>query len=131
MKYLLDTNTIIYWWKNNENIEKKVIEAGFDNIYISFTVASELFFGAYNSVKVENNLNKIFNFLEKITVIESNINISHRFGKIKSELKKSGKMIDDADIFIASTALEYDFTLVTNNTKHFNNIENLKLVNWV
>lgn len=131
MKYLLDTNTIIYWWKNNENIEKKVIEVGFENIYISFTVASELFFGAFNSANVENNLNKTFSFLEKITVIESNINISHTFGKIKSELKKSGKIINDADIFIASVALEYDLVLVTNNTKHFTNIGNLKLDNWV
>jgi tRNA(fMet)-specific endonuclease VapC len=131
MKYLLDTNTIIYWWKNNENIEKKVLEIGFNNIYISFTVASELFYGAYNSGSIEKNLNKIFIFLENVNVIESNINISQTFGKIKSTLKKSGKMIDDADLFVAASALEYDLILVTNNTKHFTNIENLKLDNWV
>jgi len=131
MKYLLDTNTIIYWWKNNENIEKKVIEAGFDNIFLSFTVVSELFFGAFNSSNVENNLNKIFRFLEKITVIESSINISHTFGEIKANLRKTGKMIDDADIFIASVALEYDLILVTNNVKHFTNIQKLKIENWV
>ena len=55
MKYLLDTNIIIYRWKNNDNIEKKVIDAGFENIFISFSVISELFYGAFNSGNIENN----------------------------------------------------------------------------
>ena len=34
------------------------------------------------------------------------------------------------DLFIAATAIYNDLTLVTNNTKHFENIPLLKLENW-
>ena len=39
-------------------------------------------------------------------------------------------IIDDADLFIAACALTTDATLVTNNTRHFKRIEELRLKNW-
>ena len=39
-------------------------------------------------------------------------------------------LIEDMDLFIAATAIYNDLTLVTNNTKHFENIPLLKLENW-
>ena len=50
---------------------------------------------------------------------------------IYSILKKDGNIIGDADILIASIVLNNNGTLVSNNTKHFENIHNLNLVNWV
>jgi tRNA(fMet)-specific endonuclease VapC len=39
--------------------------------------------------------------------------------------------IDDADIFIAGYCIQKDYILITNNTKHFENIKNLKIDNWI
>ena len=39
--------------------------------------------------------------------------------------------VDDADIFIAGYCIENDYILITNNTKHFENIKDLKIENWV
>ena len=53
------------------------------------------------------------------------------FGKLKADLEKDGKIIDDADLFIAACALANDAVLVTNNEKHFKRIKGLKLANWL
>ena len=42
----------------------------------------------------------------------------------------AGTMLDDFDMIVASTALAYNLTLVSNNKRHFGRIESLKLVNW-
>jgi predicted nucleic acid-binding protein len=45
--------------------------------------------------------------------------------------RQVGKPVgDDTDIIIAALCLLNDYTLVTNNTRHFEHIDGLKLVNW-
>ena len=77
------------------------------------------------------NLASIHFLKKKLKVIESNEMICETFGKMKANLVNSGKIIDDADIFIASCALDINATLVTNNEKHFFGIEGLKITNWI
>jgi predicted nucleic acid-binding protein len=50
--------------------------------------------------------------------------------EIYAELRKIGRIIDDADIFIAAFCRHHGFYLVTNNTKHFENIPGLELFDW-
>ena len=49
------------------------------------------------------------------------------FAHIRGELRARGQIIGDADILIAATALDNDLTLVTQNTRHFSRIPNLRL----
>lgn len=44
--------------------------------------------------------------------------------------RKAGNPIEDTDILIAAFCIVNDYTLVTNNVKHFKDIDGLKLVNW-
>jgi len=53
------------------------------------------------------------------------------FGKIKARLKKEGKLVNDADLLIASIVIANNGVLVTNNTAHFERILGLKLENWL
>ena len=50
--------------------------------------------------------------------------------QIYSDLKKSGKLIEDDDIFIGAMALENNAILVTNNERHLERINDLKLEVW-
>jgi tRNA(fMet)-specific endonuclease VapC len=50
---------------------------------------------------------------------------------IYADLKRKGRPIDDGDLLIAAQCITSEFTLVTNNTKHFENISGLKHVNWL
>jgi tRNA(fMet)-specific endonuclease VapC len=52
-------------------------------------------------------------------------------GYEKARLRKSGKPVDDFDLLIGSTAIANDLILVTNNTKHFENLKRIKLDNWI
>ena len=52
------------------------------------------------------------------------------FGKVKADLKKKGEIVSDSDLFIASTTISQNLTLVTNNERHFRRIDGLKIENW-
>jgi tRNA(fMet)-specific endonuclease VapC len=130
MKYLLDTNICVYWLNGNQNIEQKAIQVGLSQIAISFITLSELYYGAYKSQKVQKNLNSIKTLEDKLLRIDSNREICKTFGQLKSELEKGGNIIDDADLFIAFSALTANLVLVTNNERHFSRIKGLKIENW-
>jgi tRNA(fMet)-specific endonuclease VapC len=130
MKYLLDTDICVYWLNGNKAIEKKAMHVGLGNIAISFITLSELYYGAYKSQKLNQNLEALKNLESKLTKINSNKKICSEFGKLKSELEREGQIIDDADLFIACCAQETNRVMVTNNEKHFHRITGLKVENW-
>lgn len=129
--YILDTNTCIYWLKGKEDIRMKVKQVGVDNLKITIITLAELRYGAYNSQKVRENLKNIDNFLRKIRVLPLDEEATNRFGKIKVELRRSGQMIEDFDIMIASITLSHHGILVTNNLEHFKRIVGLSHENWL
>ncbi len=51
-------------------------------------------------------------------------------GRGRAGMFGKGIRIEDMDLLIAATAIYNDMTLVTNNTKHFEHILDLKLENW-
>jgi tRNA(fMet)-specific endonuclease VapC len=50
--------------------------------------------------------------------------------EIYATLRQSGTTVDDIDLLIAGIAIEYGYTLVTNNDKHFRRIPGLITENW-
>ena len=130
MKYLLDTDILIYWMKGNKAIAHNAAEAGRDNVSYSTISKAELYFGAYNSSQVEKNLNAVERLGQTIAIRPFDEAAAEQFGKIKADLKQKGQIILDADLMIAAIAIAHSLTLVTNNTKHFERIPNLRLENW-
>jgi tRNA(fMet)-specific endonuclease VapC len=131
LKYLLDTNICIYLINGNETLKKKVKEIGVFSLSISNATLAELYFGAYNSKKVDANLKRIDEFKKNLTVYSDNDSSAEAFGRFKSKLRSEGKIIEDFDILIASIAFVNNCILVTNNPNHFERIDELKIENWV
>lgn len=130
--FLVDTDIIIYWLNNKyPQINQKISVIGDDKIFISSITAAELFYGAYNSSKPEKNLKLINELILDINIVNFDPKAGEQFGNIKVELKKTGKIINDSDLFIAATAISTNMILVTNNEKHFQRIKNLKIENWL
>ena len=98
---------------------------------ISNSVLAELYFGAYNSKKIEDNLKRINLFKKNLTVLSDSEESALRFGKIKADLRTKGKIIEDFDILIASIAIVNSCILITNNTDHFERIDDLQIENWL
>jgi tRNA(fMet)-specific endonuclease VapC len=130
MTYLLDTDTIVYWMKNHPVVTPKVQAIDSSLLSASDISRAELYYGAYNSMKIEQNVRAVRNLSNTITFLPFNETSQIQFGKIKADLKKKKILIPDLDIMIGATALAYDLILVTNNTKHFERIEGLTIENW-
>lgn len=130
MKYLLDTDICIYWLKGRTAVRDKINEIGQTEIAICVITASELYFGAYNSSKIEKNLITAETFIRSIPVIPLSNNTLKKFGQLKAQLRQAGTSVADFDLLIASVALTEDLILVTNNTRHYQRIIGLKLDNW-
>ena len=64
---------------------------------------------------------------EKVSFTDSAAMI---YGKIRHLLEKEGRLIGPNDLLIAATVMADEGVLVTNNTKEFERIPNLRLENW-
>ena len=129
--YLLDTNICIFL-KNRKSpqVLEKLKERIYAGIYISSITVAKLQFGVYNSDYVEKNKISLLQFLAPFYILNFDDNDAEQFGKIRSELKKRGKIIGSYDMLIASQALSKKLILVTNNTGEFSRIKNLKIEDW-
>jgi tRNA(fMet)-specific endonuclease VapC len=130
MKYLLDTNICIYFLNQDQSVTEKMGKISVDDMAISIITIAELQFGAFNSNKINENLERIKYLRNIMKTININTAITEEYAKIKSSLRKSGNLIDDFDILIGSTAIVNNLILVTNNQQHFNRIDNLLTENW-
>jgi tRNA(fMet)-specific endonuclease VapC len=131
LKYLLDTNIVIYVMKRKPLEALKVFNKNASRMAISTITLAELIYGAEKSKQVEKNLSTIEDFISHLEVLPYDINATQHYGQIKAFLERSGKPIGVNDIHIAAHARSHGLTLVTNNLSEFKRIPNLALENWV
>ena len=130
MKYLLDTNICVYFLNKNISIVEKIDSIPESELAISIITLAELQFGAYNSVKIQRNLERIAFFTASISVLPVTPMVTDCYGKIKASLRKKGKPVDDFDILIGATAIVGDLIIATNNERHFENMDGIVLESW-
>ncbi|MBL4587000.1 MAG: type II toxin-antitoxin system VapC family toxin [Flavobacteriales bacterium] len=130
MKYLLDTNIIIHLFRGKFNLLPKIENVGLENCAISEITLAELVYGAENSSDPKKNHRLIDKFVEQISVLPV-FNAIHTYGKEKTRLRRSGNMISDFDLLIGCTAISNDLIMVTENSKEFERITEIKIENWV
>lgn len=130
MKYLLDTNICIALLRGDRNVADKLIKTGKMNCYLSVITLLELMYGAFNSKNIEKERRSVEELVSHFPIVALD-NCSLEYASNKVKLRNAGTPVDEFDLLIASTALHYDFTLVTDNIKHFKRIEGLKIENWI
>ena len=132
MNYLLDTNICIYLIKRkpSEVLQRfRQLQPG--SVFISSVTTSELYYGAQKSQRVQTNLEALSNFLLPFRIVDYDESASFLYGELRADLEKRGQPIGPLDMMIAAHALSLDVPLVTNNTKEFERVKELKLENWV
>lgn len=128
--YLLDTNICIALLKNNP-LAVSEFTVKTEESYLSTIVVSELYKGVYCSRRVEENFKTLNEFIALISILEFDLQAALEFGKIQAELRKIGKPTGELDAMIAAVARSRQLILVTDNIRHFENIANLQLENWL
>ncbi len=132
MKYLVDTNICIYIMKEKPvSVINRFKSLDISDIAVSEITVSELFYGVEKSQRKAENHQRLNEFLMPFTVLPYRSPASKAYAKIRADLERKGQVIGALDMLIASHAIAEDLTLVTNNTKEFQRINELKLENWV
>lgn len=131
MSYLLDTDTCVYWLKGRPAIRERLLIIGLDQVAISVITVAELYYGAYNSARVNENLARAQAFARQIAVLPLDDATLVVFGRLKAEFRRQGQPPADFDLLIAASALAQGRILVTNNVRHYARIPSLQLENWL
>lgn len=131
LKYMLDTNIIIYVIKNRPEIARKKFKQHQDQMCISSITWGELVYGAERSSKPEQNLADIEGMASRMDILPFDSAAANHFGQVRAELYKAGKPIGPYDMMISGHARSLGLTLVTNNIKEFERVPGLRLENWV
>lgn len=131
LKYILDTNIVIYTIKNRPQQVRETFKRHQGQMCISAVTAGELIFGAERSAQPERNLADIEGLTARLEVLPFDAAAATHFGQLRAELYNVGKPIGPYDMMIAGHARSLGLILVTNNTKEFERVPGLRVENWI
>jgi tRNA(fMet)-specific endonuclease VapC len=128
--YALDTNTVIYFFKNRGNVAQHLFSLPPHEIVLPSIVLYELEVGIAKSTSPEKRRTQLNELLTVVRVLPFTENEASITAEVRAALEQAGTPIGPLDVMIAGTALANQATLVTHNTKEFSRIDSLSLEDW-
>lgn len=129
--YMLDTNICIFAIKNKPaTVLKKLTSHDPSDICISAITYAELRHGVEKSQAKQRNDLALTLFLSAIDIIPFGERAAEEYGRVRSYLESKGTPIGPMDMLIAAHAKSLGMTIVTNNTREFKRIPDLKIEDW-
>lgn len=126
-----DTNVCIYIIKKQPPRIFKIFKSlVIGEAAISSITLAELEYGVYKSKMPARNKMALIKFLTPLSILAFDDKAANAFGIIRTELEKNGQPVGPYDLLIAAHAYSRGLSLVTNNTREFKRIGNLKIENW-
>ena len=130
LKYMLDTNIVIYVIKRRPVELLEVFNRQAGKMCISSITLAELLHGVEKSAMPDHNLRQVEDFITRLEVLAYGGKAAAHYGEIRADLERKGTPIGVNDLHIAGHARSEGLTLVTNNLREFERVEALRLVNW-
>lgn len=132
MKLMLDTNICIAIIKQKpKDILQRFSAYQVGDICISSVTLAELRYGVAKSQFQEKNQAALDEFILPLEVAGFDETAALHFGILRATLEKQGTTIGSLDTMIGAHALSLNVTLVTNNTRQFDRIAGLRLLDWI
>ena len=125
--YLVDTDWAVDYLNGQERTRRRLEELGNNGLAFSMISLAEVYEGIFYSHDPEKNERGLQDFLRYVTVVNIDEETSRLFGRERGRLRAEGKRVADFDLMIGVTARQHDLTLLTNNRKHFEHIEGLRI----
>lgn len=122
--YMLDTDTCIYLINQHPDIKPKGEPK---DSFISVVVLGEL----ERACLLAKRPQAIRTFIHGVAVSEMPASAAASYAQIRVDLEKRGQIIGPNDLWIAAHALVFNVVLVTNNTREFERVDNLRIENWL
>ena len=126
--YLIDTDWVIDHLNKIDKVTQKLKELRPAGIALSVISLAELYEGVYYSKDPATSQKVLSTLLRDFQVLGVDEEICKVFGKERGKLRQRGKLVSDFDLLIASTCLYYNLPLLTNNRRHYEMVEGLKIL---
>lgn len=130
LRYLLDTNIVIYVLKRRPIEVLPRFNANASRMAISSITLAELMHGAEKSQRVNENLLAIEDFCSRLEVLPYGAKAAQHYGALRAALEKLGQPIGVNDLHIAAHARSEGLVLVTNKVSEFERVPALEIENW-
>ncbi len=131
LKYLLDTNIVIYVIKNRPLSVLDAFNRNSGRMAISSITLAELTHGIEKSGNPARNLAVVEDFVSRLEVLPYDDRAAWQYGIILAALEKQGTPIGVNDLHIAGHARSLGLIIVTNNLREFERIPGVSVENWV
>ncbi len=130
LRYLLDTNIVIYVIKRKPLAALQLFNENAGRLAISSITLAELLHGAEKSNAPARSLAVVEDFCSRLEILSYGPKAAQHYGNIRHALEKRGESIGVNDLHIAAHARSEGLTLVTNNRREFERVDALQLANW-
>ncbi|WP_308364674.1 MULTISPECIES: tRNA(fMet)-specific endonuclease VapC [unclassified Microbulbifer] len=131
LRYMLDTNTVIYVLKNRPEKARRAFNAHHGQMCISTVTLMELMYGASVSSDPDRNTREVESFTARLDVLPYNEAAAVHTGEIRADLKRSGRKDASYDSMIAGHARSRGLVVMTNNVKDFKRFDGVRTANWL
>ena len=128
--FILDTNTLIYFFKGVGNVSKNLLGQPPRDIGIPTIVLFELEVGIAKSGSPRKRMKQLQDLTETVNVLSFGPNEARAAAAIRAQLERKGMIIGPYDILISGTALAQHAILVTHNVREFGRIPRLQVEDW-
>lgn len=128
--YLLDTNTVIYYFKNLGQVADRLLSHSPDQIAIPAVVVYELETGIAKSTQPEKRRAQLDTLLRTVAIWPFALAEAQATATLRATLEKAGQPLGPMDYLIAGTALAHQAILVTHNTREFSRAPGLLCEDW-
>ena len=128
--YILDTNTLIYFFKGLGNVSTRLLQTPPRSIGVPTIVLFELEVGIAKSSSPKKRRLQLESLIAAVNILPLGHEEVKSAATIRADLENRGKPIGPYDVLIAGTALANKGVLVTHNTSEFERIEGLHIEDW-
>jgi tRNA(fMet)-specific endonuclease VapC len=130
MSFLIDSDICSAHLRGERSVFSKFVQHT-GRLHVSAITAGELYSWVLRSKAPPDRLQLLQRFLIGVTLLPVEYEVAYRFGLLRAGLLDRGQPTMGTDLFIAATALVHGLTLVTHNTRHFQNVPDLVVEDWL
>jgi len=128
---LLDTSVCVPLInRTDESLAERLLSHAPGSICLCSVVKAELSYGAHNSARVAENLQRVERFCSVFPSLAFDDDAASHYGVIRTLLRREGRPIGANDLMIASIALAGSVRLITRNWDEFSRVPGLEVELW-
>jgi tRNA(fMet)-specific endonuclease VapC len=128
-RYMLDTNIVGHLIKQHPAVVRRVVAASMASLCISAITAGELLFGLARRPDAVRLHRAVREFLRRVDVLPWDNDVAKRYGSVRADMVRGGKILAPIDLLIATHALSVGAVLVTND-RAFRQVGYLDVEDW-